>query len=113
MCISCKKYSCIIIKITFNFISDLLEEINNSLKAKNYEEIDIAFLIQMKNIYNEKINNTSQIKENNKNGSEKYEELYVLFNKSFKDTVDDFVGKNNLLLLLKTYNTLLIRFYEL
>ena len=92
----------------------LLDEINKSLKAKNYEEIDIAFLIQMKIIFNEKkINRNSQIKENNKNGSEKFDELYTKFNKSFKDTVDDFVGENNLKLLLKTYNTLLIRYYEL
>ena len=91
----------------------LLNEINNSLKNKNYEEIDITFLMHMKNIYNEKKNNNAEIKENIKNGNDKYEELYNLFNKSFKDTVDDFVGSKNLILLLKTYNTLLIRFYEL
>ena len=92
----------------------LLNEINKSLNAKLYEEIDIIFLIEMKNIFNEKKKNkNSQIKENEKSGSEKYEEIYNLFNKSFKDTVDDFVGKNNLFLLLKAYNTLLIRFYEL
>ena len=92
----------------------LLNEINNLLQIKTYDEIDISFLIQMKNIYNEKKNNNnSQIKENIKNGSEKYDDIYDKFNKSFKDTVDDFVGKNNLLLLLKAYNTLLIRFYEI
>ena len=92
----------------------ILNDINVSLKQKNYEEIDIDFLIQIKMIYNEKKNNNNfQIKENIKNGSEKYEELYNLFNKSFKDTINDFVGSNNLLLLLKIYNTLLIRFYEL
>jgi len=91
----------------------LLNEINDSLKEKNYEEIDINYFMQMNKIYNENINNNTQIKDNIKNSNDKYEELYNLFNKSFKDTVDDFVGNNNLFLLLKTYNTLLIRFYEL
>ncbi len=66
----------------------------------------------MKNIYNEKKNNNIQIKDNIKKGSKKYEELYNIFNKSFKDTTDDFVWKKNLVLLIKTYNTLLIRYYE-
>ena len=91
---------------------NLLNEINKSLEEKKYAEIKIDFLLQMKNIYNEKKNNNTQIKDNIKKGSEKYEELYYLFNKSFKDTIDDFVGKKNLVLLIKTYNTLLIRYYE-
>ena len=91
----------------------LLNEINFLLKSKTYDEIDIVFLLQMKNLYNEKKNHNSQIIKNIQNGSEKYEELYNKFKESFKDTVDDFVGKNNLDLLIQTYNTLLIRYYEL
>ena len=89
----------------------LLNEINNVLKYKLYDEIDINFLIQMKKIYYE--NKNSKIKINIKNESNKYDELYNLFNKSFKDTVDDFVGKNNLVHLLKINITLLIKSFEL
>ena len=92
---------------------NLLIEVNSQLQKKGLEKIDIDFIINMKIVYN-KYNN-SKINENNKKGNEKekYEELYELFYKSFNDTVIDFVGKGNLKLLIKTFNTLLIRIYEL
>ena len=92
---------------------ELLNEINYSLLEKSYDEIDIVFLLQMKNIYNEKKNNNSQIKRNIKNENDTHEQLYNLFNKSFENSINEFVMKNHLLFIIKTFNILLIRFYEL
>jgi len=91
----------------------LLNDINDALLTKRYDEIDISFLLQMKNIYNEKKNNNSQIKGNIKDENNKYEKLYNLLNKSFTDTIDEFVLKNNLLFSIKAFNSLLFIFYEL
>lgn len=86
--------------------TNLLKEVNKSLEEKNYGKIDEKYLIKAKIYYN---NYNSEIK----GGNEKFEELYRLFNDSFKDTINDFVGNKNLHLLIKTFNTLLIRIYEL
>ena len=91
----------------------LLNDINDALLTKSYDEIDISFLLQMKNIYNEKKNNNSQIKGNIKDENNKYEKLYNLFNKSFTDILDEFVLKNHLLFSIKAFNSLLIIFYEI
>ena len=88
---------------------NLLASVNKALKLKYYDEIDINFLIKMKKIFNDNITSL----QNNDEGNDKYEELFKLFNKSFKDTIDDFVGNDNLFLLIRTFNTLLIRLYEL
>jgi len=88
---------------------NLLVSVNKALKQKYYDEIQISFLIQMKNVFNDNYKSLqNKIEEN-----DKYNELFKLFNKSFKDTIDDFVGNNNLFLLIRAFNTLLIRLYEL
>jgi hypothetical protein len=86
---------------------NLLASVNKALKLKYYDEIDINFLIKMKKIFNDNITSL----QNNDEGNDKYEELFKLFNKSFKDTIYDFVGNDNLFLLIRTFNTLLIRLY--
>ena len=86
-----------------------LNEVNKALKAKYYPKIDINFYVHMKILFN--LNNKSV--PNGENKVEKFNELFLKFNKSFKDTVQDFVGNKNLILLIKTFNTLLIRLYEM
>ena len=86
-----------------------LKVINSQLESKYYDTLEIQFYTQMKKIYN--LNNKHIPK--NENKVEKFKELFEKFNKSFKDTVVDFVGNSNLFLLIKTFNTLLIRLYEL
>ena len=88
---------------------DILNVVNSELESKYYETIDIGFYLNMKTLYNS--NNKFIPKEENKD--KKFKELYAKFNKSFQDTVFDFVGNYNLILLIKTFNTLLIRLYEL
>ena len=88
---------------------NLLNLVNDALKVKYYSEIDIGYLIKMKIIFNDYKKNHQE----NESKEDKFSELYKNFNKSFKDTVDDFVGNHNLKILIKTFNTLLIRLYEL
>ena len=71
---------------------DILNVVNSELESKYYETIDIGFYLNMKTLYNS--NNKFIPKEENKD--KKFKELYAKFNKSFKDTVFDFVGKDNL-----------------
>ena len=85
-----------------------LNEVNKCLEEKYYDTIDIKFYRKMKKLFN--LNNKFIPK--NENKVEKFSELYQKFNKSFKDTVEDFVLNKNLILLIQTFNTLLIRLYE-
>ena len=88
---------------------NMLNDINKALELKYYEKIDLKYYLKMKILFNEYNKNFQQA--DNKN--DKYSQLYQLFNQSFKDTINDFVGNENLKLLIKTFNTLLIRLYEL
>ena len=86
-----------------------LNAINKALKVKYYPNIDFDFYMKMKKLFN----SNNKLNQNDENKVEKFDELFSKFNKSFKDTVQDFVGNKNLILLIKTFNTLLIRLYEI
>ena len=83
-----------------------LKVINSELESKYYDTLEIPFYTKLEKFYNL---NKELIPKDEK----KFSELFKKFNKSFKDTVIDFVGNDNLFLLIKTFNTLLIRLYEL
>ena len=103
-------------KETFQILSNQLVEKNYDINIDNYKKLYQIFL-NLKKKKNEEKNKEkkeekNEEKKNDENKITIHKELYDSFTKSFKDLINDFVGNETFISLLRIFNILLIRLYE-
>ena len=95
-------------KETYNNLCTKLEQKNFKINSEEYMNLFQIFLDVKKKI------NEKKEEEKKEEKIEKliHQELYESFGKSFKDLINEFVGNETFITLLRIFNILLIRLYE-
>ena len=95
-------------KETYNNLCTKLEQKNFKIDSEEYMNLFQIFLDVKKKINEKK----EEDKKEEKIEKLIHQELYESFGKSFKDLINEFVGNETFITLLRIYNILLIRLYE-